>query len=188
MILTLPNFLTLLRILAVPFFAMAVWDGRMLEACLLFAAAGLTDMLDGYLARRFNQKSALGAILDPAADKLLMTTAFILMAFPRDAVAVRIPAWVAVLSIARDVVISLVTLVAYDRWDPGKFSPSLLGKFTTFFELLAIVTGLVFNTIGPYPWYHFITPWIYYLMAALVVASSCHYFYRMTTHAQVRPS
>jgi len=188
MILTFPNFLTLLRILAVPFFAMAVWDGRMYQACLLFAGAGLTDMLDGYLARRFNQKSALGAILDPAADKLLMTTAFILMAFPREAVAVRIPAWVAILSISRDVVISVVTLVAYDRWDPSKFSPSLLGKFTTFFELLAIVTGLVCNTIGPYPWYRFITPWIYYVMAALVVASSCHYFYRMTTHVEARPS
>jgi len=188
MILTIPNFLTLLRILAVPFFAMAVWDGRMLLACLLFAGAGLTDMLDGYLARRFNQKSALGAILDPAADKLLMTTAFILMAFPREAVAVRIPAWVAILSISRDVVISLVTLVAYARWDPSKFAPSFLGKFTTFFELLAIATGLICNTLGPSPWYRFIDPWIYYLMAALVLASSCHYFYRMTTHAEPRPS
>ena len=184
MILTVPNFLTLLRILAVPFFAMAVWEGRMPQACLLFAAAGLTDMLDGYLARRFNQKSALGAILDPAADKLLMTTAFILMAFPREAVAVRIPAWVAILAITRDVVISLVTLVAYDRWDPSKFAPSFLGKFTTFFELLAISAGLVFNTIGPYSWYRFVSPWMYYIMAALVVASSCHYFFRMTTSPQ----
>ena len=181
MILTLPNFLTLLRILAVPFFAMAVWYGRMTEACILFAGAGLTDMLDGYLARRFNQKSKLGAILDPAADKLLMTTAFILMAFPREAVAVRIPAWVAVFAISRDVAISLFTLVAYDRWNPGRFEPSLLGKFTTLFELVAISVGLLFNTIGPFPWYRFVTPWIYYLMAALVLASSLHYFYRTTT-------
>ena len=181
MILTIPNFLTLLRILAVPFFAMAVWEGRMPQACLLFALAGLTDLLDGYLARRFNQKSALGAVLDPAADKLLMTTAFILMAFPREAVAVRIPAWVAVFAISRDLVISVVTLAAYDRWDPSNFSPSFLGKFTTFFELLAICMGLVFNTIGPYDWYRFLVPWVYYLMAALVLASSCHYFIRMTT-------
>jgi cardiolipin synthase len=188
MIVTLPNFLTLLRILAVPFFAMAVWDGRMEQACLLFAGAGLTDLLDGYLARRFNQKSALGAILDPAADKLLMTTAFILMAFPREAVSIRIPAWVAILAISRDLVISLVTLIAYDRWDHSKFVPSYLGKFTTMFELLAISMGLLFNTIGPYGWYRFIMPWAFYVMAGLVVASSVHYFYRMTTGPEARTS
>jgi cardiolipin synthase len=178
MILTLPNILTFLRILAVPFFAMAFWYGRMTEACILFAVAGLTDLLDGYLARRFNQKSALGAILDPAADKLLMTTAFVLMAFPPDALAVPIPAWVAILAIARDVLISLVTLMAYGRWDASRFAPSFLGKFTTFFELVAISLGLLFNTIGPYSWYRFIVPWIYYVMAALVFASGLHYFLR----------
>ena len=91
MVITFPNLLTLLRILAVPFFAIAVWYGHMVDACFLFVAAGLTDVLDGYLARRFNQKPALGAILDPAADKLLITTAFILLAFPREAWAVRLP-------------------------------------------------------------------------------------------------
>ena len=138
MVITLPNILTFLRILAVPFFAIAVWYGRMTEACILFVAAGLTDALDGYLARRFNQRTALGAILDPAADKLLITTAFILLAFPREAGAVRIPPWVTILAISRDVVISMVTLLAFDHLDPSKFKPSILGKLTTLVAFAAI--------------------------------------------------
>ena len=187
MILTLPNILTLLRILAVPFFAYAFWCGRMTEACILFAVAGLTDLLDGYLARRFNQKSALGAILDPAADKLLMTTAFVLMAFPREALAVQIPTWVAILAIGRDVLISLVTLVAYDRWDVSRFAPSFLGKFTTFFELVAISLGLLFNALGPCPWYRFLVPWMWYVMAALVFTSGLHYFLRAGSPKPAKP-
>ena len=180
MVITLPNILTFLRILAVPFFAIAVWYGRMTEACILFVAAGLTDALDGYLARRFNQRTALGAILDPAADKLLITTAFILLAFPREAGAVRIPPWVTILAISRDVVISLVTLLGYDHLHASKFQPSRLGKLTTFVELLAISLALLLNTIGPVPWRRFLVPWVFYLMAAMVMASGLHYFFRST--------
>jgi cardiolipin synthase len=180
MVLTFPNILTLLRICAVPFFAIAVWYGRTSEACVLFAAAGMTDLLDGWIARRFNQKSPLGAILDPAADKLLMTTAFVLLAFPHEAVAVRIPAWVAILAISRDVIISLVALLAYERLDPSTFRPSRLGKVTTFVELLAISTALLFNHLGPQPWFAYVVPWIFYLIAAMVLASGIHYFFRAT--------
>jgi cardiolipin synthase len=187
MVITLPNVLTLLRILAVPFFAIAVWYGHMPEACMLFVGAGLTDALDGYLARRFNQKSALGAVLDPAADKLLITTALILLAFPRETLGVRIPPWVSILAISRDVVISLVTLLAYDHMDPSKFTPSVLGKLTTFVELLAISLSLLLNTIGPYPWYRFLVPWVYYLMAFMVLASGIHYFFRSTTPGEAHP-
>jgi len=182
MVITLPNILTLLRILAVPFFAIAVWYGHWTEACMLFAGAGLTDLLDGWVARRFNQKSALGAILDPAADKLLMTTAFVLLAFPRLPMVVKIPVWVAILAISRDLVISLVTLMTYDKWDHSKFEPSFLGKATTFVELTAISLGLLLNTLGPHDWYRFVVPWIYYLVAAMALASGCHYFFRSTGH------
>jgi phosphatidylglycerophosphate synthase len=89
--LTLPNALTLLRILAIPFFAIAVWYGHHWQAFILFAAAGFTDLLDGLIARAFNQRSDLGAVLDPAADKLLMTTAFILMAWRTEGMAAAIP-------------------------------------------------------------------------------------------------
>lgn len=175
---TLPNALTLLRILAIPFFAIAVWYGHLWEALILFVAAGLTDLLDGWIARRFNQRSRLGAILDPAADKLLMTTAFILMALPKDHLRMPIPAWVAILSISRDVVISLVGLVAWLKDEQLDRRPSLLGKFTTGAEIVALGIGLLANALGPTWWQGYVIPWIYYAMAAFVLASGIHYYHR----------
>ncbi len=178
---TLPNALTLLRILAIPFFAIAVWYGHLWEALILFVAAGLTDLLDGWIARRFNQRSRLGAILDPAADKLLMTTAFILMALPKDHLRMPIPAWVAILSISRDVVISLVGLVAWLKDEQLDRRPSLLGKFTTGAEIVALGIGLLVNAqgdLGPGSWQRWAVPWVYYAMAAFVLASGIHYYHR----------
>jgi cardiolipin synthase len=181
MFLTLPNFLTLLRILAVPVFAIAVWYGHRAEACALFVAAGITDLVDGYIARRFNQKSDLGAVLDPAADKLLMTTAFVLLALPLEHTIMRIPTWVAILAISRDVAISLVALLSSSHFEPSRFRPSLLGKLATATELVAISLALLFNAMGPRPWYRFVSPWIFYIVALMVLASGLHYYYRAQT-------
>ncbi|MFN8012555.1 MAG: CDP-diacylglycerol--glycerol-3-phosphate 3-phosphatidyltransferase [Holophagaceae bacterium] len=175
---TVPNALTLLRILAIPFFAIAVWYGHLWHALVLFVAAGLTDLLDGWIARAFNQRSRLGAILDPAADKLLMTTAFILMALPKDHLRLPIPAWVAILAISRDVVISLVALVAWVKDERLDQRPSLLGKFTTGAEIVALGAGLLVNALGPVPWQGLVIPWVYYAMAAFVLASGIHYYHR----------
>jgi cardiolipin synthase len=187
MLITVPNLLTLLRIIAVPCFAIMVWYGEMVEACALFVAAGLTDALDGYLARKFNQRSTLGAILDPAADKLLITTALVMLAFPREGLVARIPPWITILAISRDVVIATVALLAYDHLHPDKFKPSILGKLTTFVELTAISLSLLVNTVGPCAWYRFLVPWIYYLMAFMVVASGIHYFFRTTSLGPEHP-
>lgn len=175
---TLPNLLTLLRILAIPFFAIAVWYGRMWEALGIFIAAGLTDLLDGWIARTFNQKSRLGGILDPAADKLLMTTAFILTSLPKDHLKMPMPVWVAIFSICRDVIISFVVVVAFLRSEPLNARPSFLGKFTTGAEIVVIGICLLVNAVGPRPWQAFVLPWVYYAMAALVLASGIHYFHR----------
>ncbi len=180
MFITLPNLLTLLRIFAVPFFAIALWYGHALEACLIFMGAGITDMLDGFIARRFNQGSELGAILDPAADKLLMTTAFILMAIPNINLVVKIPMWVAILAVSRDLTLSLVAFLAFDRLGLDRLRPSLLGKITTAVELSAISLGLVVNVIGVRSWTHWVIPWVYYAVAVLVLCSGTHYFFRAT--------
>ncbi len=180
MLITLPNILTLLRILAVPFFAIALWYGHALEACLIFVGAGFTDLLDGFIARRFNQCSELGAILDPAADKLLMTTAFVLMALPGMPPFVRIPVWVSILAISRDFTMSLVAFLAFDRLGRDRLKPTLLGKLTTALELGAISFGLLINLVGPHAWTAWVIPWIYYLVALLVLASGLHYFFRAT--------
>ncbi len=180
MVMTVPNFLTLLRILAVPIFAIALWYGEHAAACAIFLAAGLTDLLDGYVARRFNQGSSLGAILDPAADKLLMTTAFALMAWRTQGMAAPIPAWVAILAITRDVVISVVAALSAAAFEPDRFRPTFLGKLTTAVEVAALGAGLLINALGVQPWQGHVIPWLYRTVAFLVVASGIHYFVRMT--------
>lgn len=178
--LTLPNALTLLRILAIPFFAIAVWYGHHWQAFILFAAAGFTDLLDGLIARAFNQRSDLGAVLDPAADKMLMTTAFILMAWRTQGMTAPIPVWVAILAISRDLLISFYAFASVDRLSDSKFHPSLLGKLSTAMQLIAVSLGLLFNALGPRTWMDPFLPEMYYLVAALVLASGIHYFMRAT--------
>jgi cardiolipin synthase len=181
--LTLPNALTLLRILAIPFFAIAVWYGHYWQAFILFAAAGFTDLLDGYIARTFNQSSDLGAVLDPAADKLLMTSAFILMAWRTQGMAAPIPVWVAILAIMRDLVISFYAFASVERLSDNKFHPSFLGKLSTAMQLIAVSLGLLFNAVGYHAWMQFFLPQMYWVVAALVLASGIHYFLRATRHA-----
>jgi cardiolipin synthase len=178
--LTLPNVLTLLRILAIPFFAIALWYGHHWQAFFVFAAAALTDLLDGYIARRFNQTSDLGAVLDPAADKLLMTTAFVLMAWRTHGLTAPIPVWVAILAISRDLVISFYAFASVERLSDSKFQPSFLGKLSTAWQLIAVSLGLMFNALGPRPWMAPILPGMYWLVAILVLASGIHYFLRAT--------
>lgn len=175
---TFPNLLTLLRILAVPCFAIALWYGHRVEACLLFAGAGLTDLLDGFIARRFNQKSSLGALLDPAADKLLMTTAFLMLAFVPTLGEARIPAWVAILAIARDVIIAAVALLWSGDFDPERFLPTRLGKWTTTVELVTISLALLYNALPALPHLPELMPWLYRLVALFVLASGFQYFFR----------
>ena len=179
--LTLPNALTLLRILAIPFFAIAVWYGHHWQAFGLFAAASITDLLDGLIARAFDQRSELGAVLDPAADKLLMTTAFILMAWRNEGMTAPIPVWVAILAISRDLIISFYAFASVDRLSDSKFHPSLLGKISTAWQLLAVSLGLFFNALGPKPWMDPLLPEMYWVVAALVLASGIHYFLRATS-------
>lgn len=180
MVVTLPNALTLLRILAVPFFGICVWYGKLGWAFGIFVAAGLTDLLDGWVARILSQRSTLGAILDPAADKLLMTTGFVMMAIPQPHLVVVIPVWVSILGITRDVVISFVALMSAGRFDPQRFEPSFLGKLTTGTEIIVMALALLLNALGPGPWIGLFHPWIFWLVAVMVLASGIHYFLRAT--------
>ena len=184
MYLTIPNLLTLTRILAVPVFAMAVWYGELILACALFAAAALTDLLDGFIARRFNQLSPLGAFLDPVADKLLMATAMVLLCIPLEHLALRIPAGLVFLAITRSVIISLFAFMASSNYDPSKFRPSALGKITTGAEAVVISIVLLCNALGAAPWVLSLFPALFYVVAALLLTSGVHYFMRAIRNAQ----
>ena len=134
----LANWLTLLRILLIPVFVLLLVYRRPGLALLVFALAALTDMLDGYVARRQGIQSRLGAFLDPMADKLLLTASFATLTYLRV-----LPAWIMIVVISRDVILLLGALLIHmigGRLDPR---PSPAGKAATFFQILTVLTGLV---------------------------------------------
>ena len=173
--LTIPNFLSLLRMGLIPLFIIAILDGESRRALLIFAIAGLTDALDGAIARFWNQQSPLGAYLDPIADKLLLTSAYVLLSFPHLNHGAEIPIWVTVLVIARDVLIVIMALVLYLAQGVRRFPPSVLSKVTTVVQVTAVVVVLLSGLIKDL---EPLALGIVYLVAGLTVASGLDYILR----------
>ncbi len=146
--LTLANQLTLLRIALIPAFVILVLYGRVGWALTTFLGAGLTDALDGLIARRAGQKTTLGAWLDPMADKLLLVTAFIVLTVPDTGLRFRIPIWLTILVISRDIAIVLTVAVVNLAIGRKTFAPSLLGKAATAVYILTCVVVLTANYMG----------------------------------------
>ena len=168
---TAANILTLIRIgLTFPFLYF-VGEGQFGIALGVFFLASVTDFADGYVARRFKQRSRLGRFLDPLADKLLITAAFVVMAIPHQGFP-SIPVWLAAAVVARDVVIALGSLTVYWITRFKDFSPTLLGKATTFGELGLIVWFLVFHTTGKLI---FVLPFLYAIVIVVVILSGTEY-------------
>jgi len=150
--LNLANQLTFLRLVLIPFFVISVLEGRFGIALGLFVTAAVTDLLDGLSARMFGGGTALGAYLDPAADKLLLVTAFVMLTdYPvmlQDVPMIhRIPLWLTVLTISRDVLIVAIVLLLYLTRTQTRFPPSIWGKLTTVAEFLTIAMFLLFNRL-----------------------------------------
>ena len=138
-ILNLPNFITFLRIGAIPIFLIFLTDGRYTDALIVFILAGVTDSLDGALARLTNSHTALGAFIDPLADKLLLVSSFLILAFLG-----HIPRWLAILVISRDVIILVGFAVLYFITGHSiAVRPTLVGKVCTFFQLVTVTLTLV---------------------------------------------
>jgi cardiolipin synthase len=175
-ILTVANQLTFLRILAVPAFVLLLVYGYLGWALLVFLGAGATDALDGVIARRANQRTTLGAWLDPMADKLLVVTTFVVLTLPALDVVNRIPLWLTVLLISRDVVIVGVVAVVNLAVGPRTFRPSPLGKAATATYVLVILVFLYFNWRGERS---VIVDLAVYAALALTLISSLDYFIRM---------
>ena len=133
----LPNFLTLTRILLVPFFVTAVVYRHFSWAIGIFFIAGVTDGLDGLLARSLHQKTKLGAILDPLADKLLLTSAYITLGALRF-----IPFWLPVVVVSRDIIIALGMLVIMLLGYSYEIRPRLVSKATTVFQIVTVLAVL----------------------------------------------
>jgi len=178
--LTLANQLTFLRLVAVPFFILAILQGRFGLALALFVGAALTDLLDGLSARLFGQSTPLGAYLDPAADKLLLTAGFVLLTeYPKmfreiDLVA-RIPIWLTVLTISRDVLIVGIALVLYLAGGQRRFRPSIWGKLTTVCGSATVGCFLLFNVLGQRSLLLDVLVWV---TLVLTLVSGFHYLSR----------
>jgi cardiolipin synthase len=143
--LTAANQLTILRMLLIPAFVIQLLYGYRGWALVTFLAAGLTDLLDGLIARATGQKTTLGAWLDPMADKLLLVTMFVMLTLPNTGAANRLPLWFTVLVISRDVAIVLTVAVVNLAVGPRTFRPSMLGKIATAVFVLTGVVTLYFN-------------------------------------------
>jgi cardiolipin synthase len=137
---TAPNLLTLLRICLAPFLVAAILEGRYALSFWLFVAAGLTDALDGLLARLLKQRTQLGEYLDPVADKLLLSTLFLVLMHNG-----LIPMRVTVLVFGRDVGILVVAAILYAATGRREFAPSLLGKANTLAQIAAVAAVLLYQ-------------------------------------------
>jgi cardiolipin synthase len=144
----IPNLITVVRIALVVPIALTLIDHRLTMTLLLFAAAGLSDGADGFLAKRFGWRTELGAILDPAADKLLLATVFVTLAV-LDAV----PPWLTAAVVGRDVVI-VGGVMAYRRWIGAMtVRPSVISKLNTLCQLGFILAVIAARQFGfPPPW------------------------------------
>ena len=179
-IITVPNLLTIFRMVLIPVFVSLLFYQRFVLALVIFVLAGVTDGLDGLLARRFDQKSQLGTILDPIADKMMMVTSFVVLSmksvFPQPIPShLPIPFWVTIAVISRDVFIlvgaAAINIVTGFRG----FRPSLLGKINTTVQIVAIGIIMLAASI-PYGTGYYL-PTVYATVFAFAVLSGAHYVF-----------
>jgi cardiolipin synthase len=143
--LTVANQLTLLRIILIPAFVLLVIYGQLGAALGVFMVAGITDALDGLIARLAGQGTSLGAWLDPMADKLLLLSTFVVLTIPSIPLTNHLPLWLTITVISRDVVIVFVVAIVNLAVGPRTFRPSLLGKAATAMFIVTSVVVMYFN-------------------------------------------
>ena len=167
--LNLSNRLTILRILMIPLIVILLWYDLDKAALGLFFLAGITDGLDGFFARIRREKTQLGTILDPLADKLLLVSTFIALSSKG-----MLPFWLVILVISRDLMLILGSVIIYIMTGYLKISPTILGKATTVLQLFAVVDALVRDIFG-----HFLGPPLLspLLVAFFTITSGLHYIW-----------
>jgi cardiolipin synthase (CMP-forming) len=178
---TVANQLTLLRMALVPALVVLALSKRFDWACGVFALAGVTDLLDGLIARLGQQQTTLGAVLDPVADKLLLASSFVVLTWG-PGLSCPMPVWLSVVVLSRDLII--LASVAVINFTLGRrvFYPSLLGKITTLAQLLTAGLALLSDAMGA------CVPgllWLFDLTLALTVTSALHYVYLASVRKKV---
>jgi cardiolipin synthase len=181
-IFTLPNQLTILRMGLVPVLVVLVLTHELAWAVAVFVVAGITDLLDGLIARLGHQQTKLGAMLDPAADKLLLSASFIVLTWG-PGLLLPIPMWLTVIVLSRDLIIlvsvAIVNLTAGTRI----FYPSWLGKASTAAQLVTVALVLLLNALGRAPSF---VNLLFQLTLLLTVTSALHYVWRASVNPPPR--
>lgn len=142
----IPNIISLLRMFMVPPVVWLLLQAEYGFALLLFAIAGISDALDGYLAKRYHWSSRLGSILDPLADKLLLVSAYLTLGWLS-----QIPVWLVVLVVGRDLVIVSGAIIYHFRFGRFDFAPTLPSKLNTLAQILLILSVLLTHSLLPLP-------------------------------------
>lgn len=164
-----PNLLTLARICLAPFLVAAILENRFRLGFILFAVAGLTDALDGLLARVLKQRTVLGQYLDPVADKLLLSTLFLVLLHQG-----LIPIRVTVMVFGRDVCILLISAILYAAVGWRDFKPSIFGKANTLAQVLAVAV-VILHQLTQAPWVIMLKAFALWATMILTVVSGLHY-------------
>ena len=168
---TVPNALTIARLVAIAPFVLLAMQGRDRAALILFVVAGLTDTLDGTIARRFGQTSKIGRLLDPLADKLFTGAAYVVLSAFRPGLT-SIPIWVMAAVLLRDVLILSGSLIVYRMSRNTGFQPSIYGKLNTLFEIGIVV---VFLAQPDLPFLKTILPGTYIVLLISLLVSTGDY-------------
>jgi cardiolipin synthase (CMP-forming) len=172
-VLNLPNFLTLLRIIAIPIFLIFLTDGRVGAALVTFVLAGITDSVDGAIARLTNTRTTLGAYMDPLADKMLILSAFVVLALMGV-----VPHWLTVVVISRDVIILIGYLTLFLLTQQlMEIRPSAISKAATFLHLVTLSAVLLSlwraEVVGPG-----VRSALFAVTGVITAISGFHYIYR----------
>ena len=177
-----PNLLTLARICLAPFLVAAILEGHYALGFGLFIAAGLTDALDGMLARLLKQRSMLGSYLDPVADKLLLSTLFLVLMHQQ-----LMPVTVTVLVFGRDVGILLVSALLYAAAGRREFHPSIFGKANTLAQILAVAAVLLCQIVQA-SWVNDLRRFALGATIGLTVLSGLHYAWVVSRRGGAPPA
>jgi len=169
------NMLTILRMFLIPIFVIASVYQLHLIAFVLFVVAGITDFLDGYIARYTRHVTDVGRFLDPMADKVMLISVYVILALDTIGNANLVPVWVTILVIFRDVFIAIASVVIFFTTDVRSISPSILGKISTFVQITTASLYLFCNA------FDLNAPWLIYLaysVAVCTILSGVHYLVR----------
>ena len=169
-LMNLPNYITLIRIILIPFFINLMIYGYFSEALIVFVIACITDALDGMIARLTQSKTELGAFLDPMADKLLIVSAFVTLVLME-----MLPVWLVIIVVSRDVILVLGSIVIYFTEQEFKARPSLIGKTTTVLQLLVVTLSLMLKNYGMREG---LMPILHWTTAVFTIASGVQYVVR----------